>query len=152
MIYDAGLTAVLFLSCRPPSVADHSQHTQHFLWTDCGPYVVPLPALLSAVLIYLIDYEPNPRIFLCISACAFPIRRNYKAKDTVNHFLHFDIFFPFSHLTISFTYQEIMITCKGRIWLHHACDFQLSGRVINVAGQGYTSFCLRFKPLLHVLK
>ncbi len=66
MIYDAGLTAVLFLSCRPPSVADHSQHTQHFLWTDCGPYVVPLPALLSAVLIYLIDYEPNPRIFLCM--------------------------------------------------------------------------------------
>lgn len=62
MIYDVGLTAVLFLSGRPPSVANHSQNTQLFPRTDCGPYVVWLPALLSLVLIYLIDYEPNPRI------------------------------------------------------------------------------------------
>lgn len=91
MIYDIGLTAVLFLSSRSPSVANHSQNT-HFLRTDCGPYVVLLPALLSPVLIYLIDYEPNLRIIPCISSCAFTssfTRRSYKAKDTVNHFLYF---------------------------------------------------------------
>lgn len=93
MIYDVGLTAVLFLSCRPPSAANHSQNTQHFLWTDCGPYVVLLPALLSLVLIYLIDYEPNPRIIPCISSCAFTTGRSYKAKDTVNHFLCVRCFF-----------------------------------------------------------
>lgn len=70
MIYDTGMTAVLFLSGRPPSVANHSQNT-HFLWTDCRPYVVPLPTLLSPVLIYLIDYEPNLCIIPCISPCAF---------------------------------------------------------------------------------
>ncbi len=70
MIYDVGLTAVLFLSCRPPSVANLRQNTQHFLRTDCRPYVVPLPALLSLVLIYLIDYEPNPRIIPCILSCS----------------------------------------------------------------------------------
>lgn len=89
MIYDVGMTAVLFLSCRPPSAANHSQNTQHFLRTDCGPYVVPLPALLSPVLIYLIDYEPNPRIIPCILSCAFTTRRSFKAKDTVNHFMYF---------------------------------------------------------------
>lgn len=89
MIYDVGVTAVLFLSCRPPSVANHSQNTQHFLRTDCGPYVVRLPALLSLVLIYLIDYESNPCIIPCISFCAFTMRKSYKAKDTVNHFLCF---------------------------------------------------------------
>lgn len=31
MIYDVGLTAALHLSCRPPSVANQSQNTQHFL-------------------------------------------------------------------------------------------------------------------------
>lgn len=95
MIYDVGLTAVLFLSCRPPSAANHSQNTQHFLRTDCGPYVVPLPALLSPVLIYLIDYEPNPCIIPSVSPCAFTARRSYEAKDTVDHFLYY--FYSFSH-------------------------------------------------------
>lgn len=73
MIYDVGLTAAPFLSFRPPSLANHSQNTQHFLPgpTDCEAYVVPLPALLSPLLIYLIDYEPNACIILCILFWAF---------------------------------------------------------------------------------
>lgn len=122
MIYDVGLTAVLLLSCRPPSVANHSQNTQHFLRTDCGPYVVRLPALLSLVLIYLIDYEPNPCIIPCILACVLTMRRSYKGKNTVNHFLCF--LFPF--FPISYILFYIMITCKGQIWVSHACDLQLS--------------------------
>lgn len=66
MIYDVGLTAALLLSCRPPSEANRSQNTQRFLGTECEPYVVGLPALLSLVLIYLIDYEPNPCTIPCI--------------------------------------------------------------------------------------
>lgn len=54
MIYDMGPTAVLLLSGRPPSVANHSQNT-HFLWTGCGPSVVPLPALLSPAASNLFD-------------------------------------------------------------------------------------------------
>lgn len=38
MIYDVGLTAVLLLSSRPPSVANHSQNIQHFLlWLTVDP-------------------------------------------------------------------------------------------------------------------
>lgn len=45
-----------------------------------------------------------------------------------------------------------MITCKGQTWVSHACDLQLSHSVMNVAGQGYTSLSMRFKPMLHGLK
>lgn len=45
-----------------------------------------------------------------------------------------------------------MSTCKGQIWVSHACDLQLSHRVIDVADQGYTSLFMQFKPLLHVFK
>lgn len=88
MIYEVGLTAALFLSNRPSSTANHSQNAQHFLQTGCGPYVVPLPALLSPLLIYLIDYESNPCIIPCISSCAFHCE---EAKD---YFLFFDLLAP----------------------------------------------------------
>lgn len=74
MIYEVGLTVALFLSSRPSSVASHSQNARHFLRTGCGPYVV-LPALLSQLLIYLIDYESNPCIIPYICSCAFTARR-----------------------------------------------------------------------------
>lgn len=71
MIYEAAL----FLSGRPSSAANHNQNARHFLRTGCEPYVVLLPALLSPLLIYLIDYESNPCIIGCISSCAFTVRR-----------------------------------------------------------------------------
>lgn len=58
MIYEVGL----FLSGRPSPVANHSRNARHLLRPGCGPYVMLLPALLSALLIYVIDYEPNPCI------------------------------------------------------------------------------------------
>lgn len=75
MIYEVGLTAALFLSGRPSSAANHSQNAGHFLRTGCGADVVLLPALLSPLLIYLIDYESNPCIIPCICSCAFTARR-----------------------------------------------------------------------------
>lgn len=73
MIYEVGLA--LFLSGRPSSVANHSQNTRHFLRTGGRPDVVLLPALLSPLLIYLIDYESNPCIIPWICSCAFTARR-----------------------------------------------------------------------------
>lgn len=63
MIYDGALTAVLLLSLeRMDPLCSQSQpkHSTLPARADCGPYVVLLLALLSLVLIYLIDYEPNP--------------------------------------------------------------------------------------------
>lgn len=89
MIYDIGLTAVLHLSSRPPSVANQSQNTQHFL---PGLNVVRLPALLSLLLIYLIDYEHNPCILSLLQGGAKRLKRLFPM------FFMFNIFFP--HYTL----------------------------------------------------
>lgn len=98
MIYDVGMTAVLFLSCRPPSAANHSQNTQHFLRTDCRPYVVRLPALLSPVLIYLIDYELNPCIIPYIWSCSSLQGGGTRLKTQLTISCIFDILFPPFHI------------------------------------------------------
>lgn len=71
MIYEVGP----FLSGRPSPGANHSPNSGHFLRTGCEPCVVPLPALLPPLLIYLIDYESNPCIIPRISPRAFTARR-----------------------------------------------------------------------------
>lgn len=94
MIYDGALTAVL-----PPSLTrartplcsqSQPKHSTLPARADCGPYAVLLLALLSLVLIYLIDYEPNPCTIpdnMSYSFFVFTIRRHLKAKDSINSFL-----------------------------------------------------------------
>lgn len=148
MIYDVAL----LLSCRPPPEANHSQNTEHFLPTDCGPDVLPLPALLSLLLIYLIDYESNPCIILCVFSLALLQRGGATRRNIKLTISCFPIFYSRFLILYFIKFWEIVITCKGHVWVGHAQDLQLSHRVMNVAGYSYTSLAEKFKLMLHVKK
>lgn len=54
-----------------------------------------LLALLSLVLIYLIDYEPNPCIIPYNLSWVFAIRKHLRAKDSVNISALFDVLYQY---------------------------------------------------------
>lgn len=83
--------------------------------------MVLLLALLSLVLIYLIDYEPNPctipdNLSYAFLFFFFAVRRHLKAKDSINCFLG-----RFELSPVPFIVRgEMPIALKGETYLNRA--------------------------------